>query len=63
MTFPEALREAMADLTQEKVEELSGIHQTTISRYLRGESDPTLRNLDALERALPRLRELRQAVA
>lgn len=61
MTFPEALRHSMGDMTQEKLEELSGVHQTLISRYLRGEGNPTLSNLEALERALPDLRKLRTA--
>jgi transcriptional regulator with XRE-family HTH domain len=61
MTFPEALRKAMGDLSQDKVAELSGVHQTTISRYLRGAADPTLGKLESLERALPALRKLRAA--
>jgi transcriptional regulator with XRE-family HTH domain len=62
--FADQLREAMGDMTQEELEKLSGVAQTTISRLLRSENDPTLRVYEALCRALPRLPELRaRAVA
>lgn len=62
--FADQLREAMGEMTQEALAEASGIPQTTISRYLRGEGEPNVSKLEALERALPRLRALRsRAVA
>jgi len=59
MDFKDALREAMDELTQEQLEGLSGIPQQTISAYLRGVSLPGYKALVALERALPRLKQLR----
>jgi transcriptional regulator with XRE-family HTH domain len=61
MEFKDQLREAMGDMTQEQLEELSGIPQPDISGYLRGRL-PGYKKLVALERVLPRLRELRDAV-
>lgn len=59
MEFKDALREAMGELTQEQLEELSGIPQATISTYVRGASLPGYKALVALERALPKLKQLR----
>jgi len=61
MEFKDLLREAMGDLTQEQLSERSGVHQTVISTYLRGASLPGYSNLVALERTLPRLKELRNS--
>lgn len=61
MDFAKALREAMGpDMTQEQLEELSGVDQATVSRILRGGA-PSFQSLERLERALPRLREIRNA--
>lgn len=62
MDFPEALRSAMGDLTQEELESLSGVDQSSISRYLQGSARPSLANLERLESALPPLRSLRTKV-
>jgi predicted transcriptional regulator len=59
-SFAAALREAMGSLTQEQVAQATGISQAAISRYLRG-AEPRLSQLAALEKALPRLRRLRNA--
>jgi transcriptional regulator with XRE-family HTH domain len=59
MTFADMLRDAMNGMTQEQLEDRSGVSQGEISRYLRGEAEPKLTQLEALERALPRLRQLR----
>jgi len=59
MTFAEQLREASRGLTQVEVEKRSGIDQSTISRYLDGLFEPSYSNLIALERALPKLRQIR----
>jgi transcriptional regulator with XRE-family HTH domain len=61
--FREQLRAAMGEMTQEALESASGVPQTSISRYLRGESEPTLSKLEALERALPALKRLRAKAA
>ncbi len=62
MHFAEHLRQAMAEsgLTQLDLAQRSGIPQPTISRYLRGASKPGVDKVDALEKALPALRELRR---
>ncbi len=63
VSFADALRGAMDGLTQEQLEEQSGVSQAMISKYLRGVAKPRLDQLEALERALPRLRDLRHAAA
>lgn len=64
MDFARQLRAAMDGMTQEELEELSGVPQTMISRYLRGQAQPKLSTLEKLERVLPKLRKLRaKAVA
>ncbi len=55
------LRIAMEGLTQEQLETASGVNQANISKLLLGKSEPKLSTLDKLERALPKLRELRNA--
>lgn len=59
MKFADMLREAMGGMTQEQLEGLSGVSQQQISKYLRDDAEPKLQQLDALERALPRLHQLR----
>jgi len=62
--FADQLRAAMGQMTQEELEAASGIPQTTISRYLRGNAQPNVARLETLERVLPTLRDLRaKAVA
>ena len=53
------LREAMGGISQMEAERKSGVRQALISRYLRGQGEPTLANLAKLERAFPKLAELR----
>jgi transcriptional regulator with XRE-family HTH domain len=62
MQFGDMLRRAMdeAGLTQLQLADRSGIPQATISRYLRKQIKPGVDKLDALERALPELREIRR---
>ncbi len=48
-------------ITQEEMERRSGITQSTISKILAG-ADPKYSTFQALERALPCLREMRRAV-
>jgi len=62
MNFAGILREAMGEMTQETLEGLTGIHQTTISRHLSGQSEPKLGALVRYQRALPKLRLLRPNV-
>jgi transcriptional regulator with XRE-family HTH domain len=59
MEFAAQLREAMGDMSQAALADRTGIRQSTISRYLRGDRLPQLQQLDALEQVLPRLHELR----
>ena len=47
------------EMSQADLADASGLRQPTISRYLKGDRLPGLRQLDALERVLPKLRELR----
>ena len=51
----------MRDMTQTALSEQSGVPQASISKYLLGQRLPGLRHLEALERALPELRSLRNA--
>ncbi len=62
-TFGAQLRTAMGDMTQERLEELSGVSQSAISDLLLGKREPRLKTLVALERALPLLREIRHDAA
>lgn len=59
--FADALRRAMRGrgLTQEALEERSGVAQTTIGNILRG-SDPRLSTIGRLAAALPELLEATQ---
>lgn len=59
MDFPEALRHAMGEMTQEELERRSGVDQSQISRMLRGRIRPGYQTLEKLETALPELRRLR----
>ena len=61
MGFADALRLAMNGETQVSLADRSGLKQSSISKYLSGSMEPTLRQLDILERALPRLRSLRSS--
>lgn len=61
MRFAKALRKAIGGLSQGDVAELVGVHQTTVGRWMRGDGEPNLRQLEALERAFPALRNLRAA--
>lgn len=63
--FAAALKTAMTEegLNQDQLAERAGVSQQHISNMLRG-SQPKLDTLEKLERALPRLREIRsEAVA
>lgn len=59
MDFAEALRLAMGEMTQQELEQLSGVDQALISRYLARKAYPGLRTLEKMERVLPSLRQLR----
>lgn len=59
--FAASLREAMGEMTQDALAAKSGVKQASISRYLRGIEQPRLPQLEALERALPCLRDIRHA--
>lgn len=59
MKFGQQLREAMGEMTQDQLAALTGIGQSTISRHIRDDARPTIDLLDAYERALPGLREIR----
>jgi predicted transcriptional regulator len=63
-TFADDLRDAIAEagVTQERLEELSGVSQSAISKILKG-GDPKLSTVRALEAALPRLRNVRHVAA
>lgn len=61
MNFALQFRQVTQGRSQDEIAAESGVHQTAISRYLRGESLPGLRNLEALERAYPELRRIRHA--
>lgn len=63
MTFSQMLAEAMGDMTQAELADRSGLRQATISRLLAGKRQPSYETQIALERELPRLRELRAQVA
>ncbi len=58
MTFPEMLSEAMGSMSQADLADETGLRQATISRYLSGKRKPSYEAQLALERRLPRLREL-----
>jgi transcriptional regulator with XRE-family HTH domain len=60
MGFPEQLREAMGDLNQSQLSELSGVAQTLVSRHLLGKQKPSIETLELYERALPRLSRIRK---
>jgi len=59
MTFAEILREAMGDMSQADLADLTHIRQPTICRYLSGKATPRYEQLEILERALPKFRALR----
>jgi transcriptional regulator with XRE-family HTH domain len=59
MNFAAQLAEAMGDLTQDELAARSGVSQASISLLLRGKQTPSLPTVDALERALPDLRGIR----
>lgn len=58
-----AFRDAVAGLTQEQIGEIVGVHQTTVSKWLTGKTQPPLEYLPAVEEhlGLQRGRLLRQA--
>ena len=58
MKFSEMLHEAMEGRSQAEVARASGVSQPVICRLLGG-TDPSFDTSIALEKALPRLRELR----
>jgi transcriptional regulator with XRE-family HTH domain len=62
LDFAVALKSAMGgSMTQEELEDRSGVSQAQISKYLRGLTQPRYKQLVALERALPALRKIRHA--
>jgi transcriptional regulator with XRE-family HTH domain len=56
--FADILHEAMGGMTQAELSDLSGLRQPTIARYLNRERKPNYAARIALEKALPRLRDL-----
>lgn len=59
MEFAEALKLAMDGESQGALARRTGLTQAAISRYLAGARTPGMREIDALDAALPRLRPLR----
>jgi hypothetical protein len=58
--FAAQLREAMGTMTQEKLEQLSGVHQTTISGHLGARSGLTVATLEKYLAVLPLLAGIRE---
>lgn len=59
MRFADMLAEAMEGMTQAQLADNTGLRASTICRLLNRQRTPSYKTMVALERALPKLRELR----